>query len=124
MRRIIARTLTGAGHTVTEAGDGLEALAAIEDAHTRGDLPQVALIDWNMPVMDGITFVAAAASRPAYASVVLVMVTTESEPDQIVRALNAGASEYVIKPFTPEALLDKLDLIGFSSPEPQIGADL
>jgi two-component system chemotaxis response regulator CheY len=65
-----------------------------------------------MPVMDGLEFVTAVRSRPELRGVTLMMVTTESEHGQIVRALAAGAHEYVIKPFTPDAIAEKLALLG------------
>ncbi len=109
MRMILVRTLQGAGFEVAEAGNGQEALDQMEAA-----LPDVALVDWNMPVMDGLTFVTKVRARPEWRQVTLMMVTTESEHGQIVRALAAGAHEYVIKPFTPEAILDKLGLLGLA----------
>jgi two-component system chemotaxis response regulator CheY len=108
MRMILVRTLTGAGYEVVEAGDGQQALDAME----AGPLPDVALIDWNMPVMDGLTFVSKVRANPEWRQVTLMMVTTESEHGNIVRALAAGAHEYVIKPFTPDSILDKLELLG------------
>jgi two-component system chemotaxis response regulator CheY len=68
-----------------------------------------------MPVMDGLTFVKEVRAIEAYSSMTLMMVTTESEQSQIVRALAAGAHEYVIKPFTSEAIVDKLSLLGLAS---------
>lgn len=109
MRRIVARTLGDLGFEIDEAGDGQQAL----DVLTPGDrLPDLACVDWNMPVMDGLTFVTRVRANPAWRSITLMMVTTESEQSQIVRALAAGAHEYLIKPFTPDALRDKLDLLG------------
>ena len=78
-------------------------------------MPDLALIDWNMPVMDGLTFVNEVRKVDAWRGITLMMVTTESEQSQIVRALAAGAHEYVIKPFTAEAILDKLSLLGLAS---------
>jgi two-component system chemotaxis response regulator CheY len=75
-------------------------------------VPDLCTIDWNMPVMDGLQFVNAVRANPAWRPVTLVMVTSESEQSQIVRALAAGAHEYVIKPFTADALRDKLALLG------------
>ena len=108
MRMILVRTLTSAGYDVVEAGDGQQALDAME----AGPLPDVALVDWNMPVMDGLTFVSKVRANPEWRQVTLMMVTTESEHSNIVRALAAGAHEYVIKPFTPDSILDKLELLG------------
>jgi two-component system chemotaxis response regulator CheY len=65
-----------------------------------------------MPVMDGLTFVGEVRANPAWRHITLMMVTTESEQGQIVRALAAGAHEYLIKPFTPDAIRGKLDLLG------------
>lgn len=108
MRRIVSSTLKGLGYETVEAGDGQQALDALEV----GDEFQLACIDWNMPVMDGLTFVTKVRENRAWRGITLMMVTTESEHGQIVRALAAGAHEYLIKPFTPDALRDKLELLG------------
>jgi two-component system chemotaxis response regulator CheY len=108
MRRIVGRTLAGLGFEVVEAGDGQQAL----DALASGPKPQLACVDWNMPVMDGLTFVGRVRADPEWRGITLMMVTTESEQSQIVRALAAGAHEYLIKPFTPEGLREKLELLG------------
>ena len=113
IRRIVTRLLHGLGFVTDEAGDGAEALALLE-AGTTYDL---ACIDWNMPVMNGLDFVSAVRENREWKDVTLMMVTTESETSQIVRALAAGAHEYVIKPFTPEAIRDKLQLLGLVSYE-------
>lgn len=112
MRMILSRTLTGLGFEVAQAGDGREALAVVEAAAEQGALPSVCLVDWNMPVMNGLEFVAAMRAVPQYRDITLMMVTTESEHSQIVRALAAGAHEYVIKPFGPEAIEEKLRFLG------------
>ena len=109
MRRIVGRILAGAGFEVLEAGDGQEAVELLE---TLDGAPELACVDWNMPVMDGLTFINVLRKHPEWRSITLMMVTTESEQDQIVRALAAGAHEYLIKPFTGEAMLEKLDLLG------------
>jgi two-component system chemotaxis response regulator CheY len=108
MRRIVGSILEDFGYETRQAGDGREALDVLEE----GFLPDLACVDWNMPVMDGLQFVSAVRSNPAYRSVTLMMVTTESETSQIVRALAAGAHEYMIKPFTADAMRDKLALLG------------
>jgi two-component system, chemotaxis family, chemotaxis protein CheY len=109
MRRIVGRILVDAGYEVLEAGDGQQAIDVLE---AEADLPVLACVDWNMPVMDGLTFITEVRRRPEWRSITLMMVTTESEQDRIVRALAAGAHEYLIKPFTGEALMEKLDLLG------------
>lgn len=111
MRLILSRIVSQLGFEVTEAGNGREALdklAAVADA------PSLALIDWNMPEMNGLEFVTAVRADPRYRGMTLMMVTTESEQGQIVRALAAGAHEYVIKPFTPDAIVEKLALLGLA----------
>lgn len=108
MRRIVAGTLDGLGFETVQAGHGREALDLLE----AGEDVQLACIDWNMPVMDGLTFVTEVRANPAWRHITLMMVTTESEHGQIVRALAAGAHEYLIKPFTTDAIRDKLDLLG------------
>lgn len=112
MRMILSRTLTGLGFEVAQAGDGREALDVIATGADTGQLPSVCLVDWNMPVMNGLEFVTAVRATPAYRDITLMMVTTESEHSQIVRALAAGAHEYVIKPFGPETIEEKLRFLG------------
>ena len=113
MRSILRRIVTDLGWTTAEAGDGQEALDLMEG----GLLPDLCLIDWNMPVMDGYTFVQRVRAEQRWRGVTLMMVTTESEHGQIVRALAAGAHEYVIKPFTGEAIVEKLGLLGLLDQE-------
>lgn len=108
MRMILARIMRANGYTVLEAGDGQEAL----DLLAGGARPDVALVDWNMPVLDGLGFVAACRANTDYRRITLMMVTTEGEHRQVVRALAAGAHEYVIKPFTADVINDKLQLLG------------
>jgi len=108
MRRIVSNILVEVGFECIEAENGQVALDQLE-AHS-----DVALccIDWNMPVMTGFEFVVAARKRAEWRNVTLMMVTTEGEQDQIVRALAAGAHEYVLKPFTPEVIVNKLQFLG------------
>ena len=108
MRRIVSAALEGFGYETRQAGHGQEALDVLQE----GYVPDLCTIDWNMPVMDGLQFISAVRSSPAYRSIALMMVTTESETSQIVRALAAGAHEYMIKPFTADAMRDKLALLG------------
>jgi len=109
MRLILKRIAGQLGFEVSEAANGREAmdLLAADDSP-----PDLALVDWNMPEMNGLEFVTAVRADPKYRAMTLMMVTTEGEQSQIVRALAAGAHEYVIKPFTPDAIHDKLQLLG------------
>ena len=107
VRLIIGRVLTDLGLNVTEAGNGREGLDQLHRTPGIG----LVLVDWNMPVMDGLEFITAVRARRAYDAVRLVMVTTETEQEQVLRALGAGANEYVMKPFTREILVAKLSLL-------------
>jgi two-component system chemotaxis response regulator CheY len=109
MRLILKRIVGQIGFEVFEAEDGQ---AALDLLGTLDPLPNLALVDWNMPNMNGLEFVTAVRADPRYREITLVMVTTESEQSQIVRALAAGAHEYVIKPFTQGAMIEKLALLG------------
>jgi len=111
MRTILTRFLIGMDFSVMQASDGAEALHILED----GARPDVALVDWNMPVMDGLTFIKRCRANPDYQDLILMMVTTESEKSQISRALAAGAHEYVIKPFTEEDITQKFEMLGLTT---------
>ena len=110
MRTILGRIVAGLGFEVAQAGDGKQALAALAG----GPLPDLILADWNMPEMTGYELVRALRAVPAYAAIKIVMVTTETEASQIALALDAGANEYVMKPFTPDIILDKLRMLGLA----------
>jgi two-component system chemotaxis response regulator CheY len=109
MRLILRRIVSGLNFDVVEAGNGREALDRLAELDS---VPELALIDWNMPEMNGLEFVTAVRADKKFRGMTLMMVTTESEHGQIVRALAAGAHEYVIKPFTPDAIVDKLVMLG------------
>jgi two-component system chemotaxis response regulator CheY len=115
MRSLIGRTLREFGFDVVEASDGREALARMRSQ----GLPAIALVDWNMPDMDGFEFVCTVRRDEALRGILLMMVTTETEEAQVSRALSAGADEYLMKPFTEEALVEKLELLGFD-PKPRL----
>ena len=108
MRSILRRIVTELGFECVEAADGQDAI----DKLNVGPVPDLALIDWNMPVLDGLSFVTHVRDNREWKDVTLMMVTTEGEHAQIVRALAAGAHEYVIKPFTADAIQEKLQLLG------------
>jgi two-component system chemotaxis response regulator CheY len=107
MRAIIRKTLTEVGIDVVEAGDGREGLELLRQAPDT----ELVLIDWNMPVMNGIDFVKAVRSDRTFDPVRIMMVTTETSQDQLIRALETGANEYLMKPFTKDVLVAKLSLL-------------
>jgi two-component system chemotaxis response regulator CheY len=111
IRMIIRRTLIELGFEVCEAGNGIEALKVLEKEKAAVGL---VLADWNMPEMNGLELVKSLRQNPEYASVKVIMVTTETEIGQMALALEAGANEYVMKPFTKDILVEKLELVGIS----------
>jgi two-component system chemotaxis response regulator CheY len=109
MRRILRQIVQPLGFDILEAGDGQQGLDQLA-AHP--DEIELTLVDWNMPVMNGLEFVKKVRSDAGYADMKLMMVTTETEPAQMARALMAGVDEFVMKPFTADILVEKLRLIG------------
>ncbi|ASJ70397.1 response regulator [Granulosicoccus antarcticus] len=108
VRTILKRMLTGVGFRTSEAVNGLEGLELLK----QHDDITIALVDWNMPLMNGYDFVKAVRADPAYRDLWLMMVTTETEMSRVVKAMAAGANEYVMKPFTEDVIVDKLKLLG------------
>ena len=108
MRSIIAKLLVELGFEVFEAGSGADALVELRKMrHCR-----IALVDWNMPGMDGLQLLKTLREEPAWKDLIVMMVTTESEASQVAKALEAGANEYLMKPFDKRALHEKLLLLG------------
>lgn len=104
MRRIVINSLQRIGFTdVVEAEDGMDALNRFDDS------VGFVITDWNMPNMTGIDF--ARALRSKGASVPILMVTTRSVKEDIVAAVEAGVNNYIVKPFTPQVLKEKIDQI-------------
>lgn len=108
MRNIQKQCLAALGGQVefAEAGDGVEGLAVIGASPAPFDL---ILVDWNMPNMDGLTMVGKV--RTTDKRTPMVMVTTEAEKQRVIDAIKAGVNNYVIKPFTPESLMEKVRLV-------------
>ena len=115
VRMIVGDILREQGFLVHEAGHGRDGLQKLLEN------PEVALIlvDWNMPVMDGLEFIQTVRQSQAWNSVRIVMVTTETESEQVQKAINAGADEYVMKPFTKEVLIAKLTMLDAFEHEPE-----
>ena len=106
---ILRKILMEFGYEVYEAGNGLEALQVMEVIGTGVEL---ALVDWNMPVMNGLELVTRLRQNPELGTLNVVMVTTEAELGHMASAMEAGANEYVMKPFTKEILREKLEMLG------------
>ena len=109
VRMLITRALRGFGFEVMEAANGRDALEALDAAEAPMEL---ILTDWNMPEMNGLELVKEIRTRTRFAATPVIMVSTETERDQMVVALAAGATEYVMKPFTSESLAGKLRMVG------------
>ena len=105
MRRIIINTLKRAGFTdVVEATDGRDALAKM-----KVEKVDFVITDWNMPEMDGLTFVTSLRSIEEFRSLPVLMVTTRSVKEDILDAMKAGVNNYIVKPFTPDTLKAKIE---------------
>ncbi len=106
MRRIQKTQLGNLGISdIVEAENGDAALGKLD---AEGPFDTV-LLDWNMPVMDGMTFLKNVRSSGNHPNLKIIMCTSESEKSKVVEALKAGANNYLVKPFTPEALQEKLN---------------
>lgn len=108
IRRIEGEILRNLGFETVEATNGRQALERLQER----PLPDLILVDWNMPEMNGLEFIRAVRSESRFAKIVMLMVTTEIETDQMLRALSAGADEYLMKPFQRAGLVDKLRMLG------------
>ena len=108
MRRIVFNTLKRLGYNeIEEAEHGAEALDKLKTIEGINFV----VTDWNMPVMDGLQLVQEIRAIAEYAKMPILMVTTRSVKDDIIDAMKAGVNNYIVKPFTPEVLKSKIDLI-------------
>ena len=108
IRLILGKMLKELGFEVIDAENGAVAMERLKTSEKL----DIALVDWNMPEMNGYEFVCEVRKNDAYKDLPLMMVTTETEMSQVVKALEAGANEYVMKPFTKEMITEKLTLMG------------
>ena len=108
MRLILGDLLVQAGFEISEAGDGKQGLAVLDGDQ---EIPTLVLVDWNMPEMNGLEFIEAVRSQHCYDGMRLLVVTSEADIAHMQEALNAGADEYLMKPFSSEALMSKLELL-------------
>jgi two-component system chemotaxis response regulator CheY len=107
VRKVARRIVETMGFQVIEAEDGSIALEACKQA-----LPDAVLLDWNMPVMDGLAFLVQLRALPGGDTPKVVFCTTENGMDHIARALEAGADEYIMKPFDKDIVADKFREVG------------
>lgn len=109
MRMLLTGMLEEMGITeLAQAADGKEAFSQLQQAPNF----DLVLVDWNMPNMNGYELVQAVRQDPRFENTRLMMVTTETEMNQVVKALEAGANEYIMKPFTKEVIHEKMQILG------------
>ena len=108
VRTIVRRFMTELGYEVSEAANGLEGLALLKQQPAT----EIALVDWNMPEMDGVGFIRAARAEAAFEKVRLLVVTTEMEVGRVAEAMESGAQGYILKPLTRDTLKEKLAGLG------------
>ena len=110
IRSILCKILVGIGFSVEEAANGLEALDLVKKEKV-----DLALVDWNMPDMDGCEFIQEVRKSKHLRDMRMIMVTTETAISKVAEALEAGADEYIMKPFTREIIIEKLALLGVNT---------
>ncbi len=107
IRRIVKNTLERIGYPdVVEAENGIDALTKLKE----GDI-ELVMTDWNMPEMDGITLVKSIRASDKFGAVPIIMVTTEAEKNEVMEAMQLGVNDYVVKPFTPDILKEKIQKV-------------
>lgn len=107
VRKLARMMIEGFGFHCSEAADGAEALEAC-----KAEMPALVLLDWNMPVMNGMDFLLALRAMKTASDVKIVFCTTENNMPAIQQALAAGADEYIMKPFDSEILQSKFRQVG------------
>lgn len=112
VRRILIKILNSLGfNDILEAENGQQGIEHL-DKLEQIKLPDITMVDWNMPVMDGYSFLCNIRTNHKYDNMPIVLVTTVSEQHLILKALEAGANEFVMKPFTKDSIIDKLTMLG------------
>ena len=117
VRSLVRKMITGMGFELFEAEDGAKALD-----HCARSMPTGIITDWNMPVMNGLEFVERLRRLPGGHDPIIVFCTTENSPENISRAIDAGANEFIMKPFDREILLSRLCQVGLVTDEDMVAA--
>jgi len=110
MRLVLRQMLSTLGFNVAEAVHGKEALTFLQSNLDT----TLALVDWNMPEMNGLELVEAVRQDTRFKDLCMMMVTTETEMSNVERAMRAGANEYIMKPFSKDAIVEKLQMLGLA----------
>lgn len=114
MRMYVASLIEDQGWETETACDGRDALRRLEQAGGPSAF-DFATVDWEMPIMDGCAFVEAVRHDPRFAGLKLLMLTSHDGTDEVIKALEAGADDYLMKPVTAEMLHEKMRMIGVTS---------
>ena len=123
IRSMMSQSLQRLGFTnLEEASDGIEALEKMTTAAEEKAPYSIIFLDWNMPRMTGLELIAKCKANPAIAGIPIVMISAERETDNIVKALEAGALDFITKPFSPDVLLSKLNHLLLEDDEASAGA--
>lgn len=122
IRTMLKKSLSDLGYkNVMEAVDGLDAFEKLQQAVSEQNLPRVIFLDWNMPRMTGIELITKCRSIPELSQVPIIMISAERDHKNVVTALKAGANDYILKPFSPKTLSDKLGRLLESLPAAKAG---
>jgi two-component system chemotaxis response regulator CheY len=113
IRKLVSDLLVSSGFQVDEASNGEEALLYL----LQQGAPDLVVLDWNMPHMGGLEFLTRMRKLDRFANVKVIMLTARNEISSMTAALNAGANEYLMKPFSPELLLEKIRMVGLLGEE-------
>ena len=116
-RMILRKILESIGFEVEQAEDGRVALELLQ-SWVPYDVPDLALVDWNMPEMNGLELIEVVRDLQDFDAMKIIMCTTETEVSQMTLAMLSGANEYVMKPFTADTIVAKMSLIGLEVAAP------
>lgn len=119
VRGILAKMLRELGFEVIEAANGREAIERLQGT----DVPALATVNWNMPVMDGLEFIRNVRSNARFVRLPLIVVSGESEQATVDRAMAAGANDFLVKPVTKKMITEKLNRLGLVSPQLRVTAE-
>lgn len=107
-RTMVARMVRQLGFDVVDAADGVEALGRLDPL----DKPAAIVTDWNMPNLDGVELARAVRAKPDFAHIPVLMISSETDPRRVAKALLAGVDEYLFKPVDAEMIRDRLEIMG------------
>lgn len=112
MRTMLRNIMSELGFEVLEAAHGVEGLQRLDEVGS----VTLCLVDWNMPEMDGLDFVKHVRQNRAWSDIKIMMVSAENDMAKVARALMVGADEYAMKPLTRDAIVEKLEMLGITTP--------